>query len=144
MWRFRGFEAADWRLLLRAGYILPLRTLQLRLRGYAFAARQVKRTPSKRFERTRRTTTLQLARRTAWIVSLASRYGLCRGKCLARSLTLIDLLHAQGIEADLRIGVQKPTSQLDAHAWVEYEGVVLNDDDDVALRFAPVAGAWRP
>jgi hypothetical protein len=56
--------------------------------------------------------------------------------CLTRSLLLRWLLRRRGIVSELRIGVQLAQGKLDAHAWVEYEGIPINDVQDVAQRFA--------
>ena len=73
------------------------------------------------------------------IVKIAARYGFWRPKCLAQSLALLWFLRRQKIDGDLRIGVQPKGDQLEAHAWVEFKGVVLNDGDDVHQRFTPFA-----
>ena len=75
----------------------------------------------------------------ARIVKIAARHGLWRPKCLAQSLALWWFLRRQKIDGDLRIGVQPKGERLEAHAWVTFQGVVLNDGDDVHLRFAPFA-----
>ena len=56
--------------------------------------------------------------------------------CLARSLVLLWLLRARGVEASLRIGVRFIDRQLDAHAWVEWAGRPVNDRLDIGGTFA--------
>ena len=56
--------------------------------------------------------------------------------CLARSVVLEWLLARHGHEAQLRVGTRRAGPALEAHAWVEHEGVPLNDTADVAERFA--------
>jgi hypothetical protein len=47
------------------------------------------------------------------------------------------LLRRRGIASALRIGVRKgQTGSLEAHAWIECCGQVLNDRTDVHERFA--------
>ena len=60
------------------------------------------------------------------------------GTCLDRSLLLWFVLLQHGLDGDLRIGVARSEdgSGIDAHAWVEFDGLVLNDAPDVATRFA--------
>ena len=84
------------------------------------------------------------ARSTARMVEVAARHNPFRLLCLPRSLALWWLLRWQGIGADLRIGVTPKESGLEAHAWVEYDGVALNDQDDVYDRFAPFHAAITP
>jgi len=57
-------------------------------------------------------------------------------------LTLWWLLGRQGIASELRIGVRKEQGRFEAHSWVEYEGVTLNDELDVGSRFAAFQGLW--
>lgn len=140
LWRVRGLEREDWRLLVTAVWLLPLRTLQLRVLGFGWVSRRPSATSRPRLARTRAVAPLSLARRTAWIVDKAARFHPLPGKCLSKSLTLVELLQRQGINAELRIGVQPPSPLLNAHAWVEYQGEVLNDSADVARRFAPIEG----
>jgi hypothetical protein len=68
-------------------------------------------------------------------IARASRYGAYRGNCFSRSLALIRLLRMRGIESDLRLGARSVDGQMEAHAWVERHGIVLNDAPDVAARF---------
>jgi hypothetical protein len=76
------------------------------------------------------------ARAVARMVEAAARHGLYRATCLPRSLILWSLLRRRGIAGDLCIGVRKDRGRLEAHAWVELRGAVLNDRDDVCNRFA--------
>jgi hypothetical protein len=62
------------------------------------------------------------------LVSIAAFHGLCRPACLPRALVLHRLLQGYGINSILQIGVQPGAAgQLQAHAWVEYDGAVLGD-----------------
>jgi hypothetical protein len=83
------------------------------------------------------------ARDTARLVQHAARFSPFRATCLTRSLVLWWLLGRQGIPSDLRIGVAKEATRFQAHAWVEYRGVVLNDGDDVGHRFSAFDGLPR-
>ena len=67
---------------------------------------------------------------------MASRYSPFPSSCLTRSLALVRMLKKDGIESQLRIGVRIAGTALDAHAWVEYAGMPVNDTADVAHRFA--------
>ena len=78
------------------------------------------------------------------MVQVAARHSPFHLLCLPRSLALWWLLRRQGIGSDLRIGVTPKESRLEAHAWVEFMGVALNDQDDVHERFAPFQAAITP
>ena len=56
--------------------------------------------------------------------------------CLDRSVFLWFLLHQHGIGGHLRIGVATNEQNIDGHAWVEHEGTVLNDKQDIATDYA--------
>ena len=73
----------------------------------------------------------------ARIVDTAARHSLKLPSCLEQSLVLWWLLHRQGIAAELRIGARKETNQFEAHAWVELEGVALNDGN-IHRHFVPL------
>jgi hypothetical protein len=70
-------------------------------------------------------------------VNRVKRFSLFPGNCLSQSLALVRLLREQGVTADLRLGARLTGTKFDAHAWVEYDGRVLNDTHDVHTRFTP-------
>jgi Transglutaminase-like superfamily len=136
----RALSRSDARLLARAFVLLPFVSVKLRFLGYRRVAAGAARArgcqqqwPLAR-ERSR-------ARRTDRLLMIAARRGLVGGTCLSRSLTLMLLLREQGIECDLHIGVRMPGEGFQAHAWVEHRGVVLNEREQVANRFTPIARA---
>ena len=127
---FRALCSTERRLLFRAGTMLPRVDVSLRLRGW---------------ERTR-TQWEQWAdgmgprhgiepRRVAWLVERAARTVPWPATCLRRSLVLWALLRRDGVHAEIRLGVRKAGGSHAAHAWVECQGVVLNDRQDVAQTF---------
>ena len=69
-----------------------------------------------------------------------------RTTCLHRSLTLAWMLRERGVPAEMRIGVgREPADEaLLFHAWVEIDGLVVNDSPDVADQFAPFRGFVPP
>jgi hypothetical protein len=76
--------------------------------------------------------------RVASLVRAASHHGGCGRHCLTESLTVWWLLRRRGIESEIQIGVRKDGPGLDAHAWVESAGAVLDEQPDVARTFAPL------
>ena len=84
------------------------------------------------------------AAEVARLVAAAARHGTYRASCLPVSLTLGWLLNRKGIMTDLRLGVRKVAARLEAHAWVEYQGLPLIDDPDVHERFAAFDQAVAP
>lgn len=86
---------------------------------------------------------IRAARAAATLRALerAAGCGPSRPSCLPRSLTLWWLLRRQGLPAELRIGVRREGDRLEAHAWVEQDGVVLGDHADVHDRFHAFVGS---
>lgn len=117
--------------MVRAALLLPLVALALRLFGfqktYDWLDEPLPPNQSASPEATYRS------------VDLAARHiPFHRPTCLSRSLVLWHLLRRRGSPAEIRIGVQTADGQFRAHAWVEWDGKVINDAPDIALRFSPI------
>jgi hypothetical protein len=84
--------------------------------------------------------TVDTASAIAMRLDLAARHLFFRTNCLERSLALRWLLRRRGIAADLRIGARKESELFEAHAWVELDGVTINDPDEAHLHFVPFKG----
>ena len=63
----------------------------------------------------------------------AARFYIRRIDCLEKSMAVYRLLRIRGIVVQLCIGVQKYPFY--AHAWVEYQGEVVNDSQEVKCRY---------
>jgi hypothetical protein len=72
--------------------------------------------------------------RIAWLVGIAARP--TGFKCLVRSLTLSRVLARRGVATSVQIGVRQGERELQAHAWVEWKGTVLNDSMAHVREFA--------
>jgi hypothetical protein len=82
---------------------------------------------------------LDEARRIALAVNRAAEFGLFRPRCLVRSMALRSLLNRAGIEgAYVRVGVQLVNERFMAHAWVEYAGQIVGDNEASVGRFVPL------
>jgi hypothetical protein len=80
----------------------------------------------------------RIARSARW-TNTAARYPVPWARCLQRSLALCLWLEDLNMAPALRFGVRKSVKGkggIDAHAWVEYEGRVVNDSDQVSGVFA--------
>jgi hypothetical protein len=117
--------------------LLPLMALVLRLAGL----RRCQCIFSLLYNPVRKTeppeSTLVRALHISRLVGLAVRHGGRPATCLQRSLALLWLLRRNGISSELHIGTRKEDGRLEAHAWIEIEGVVLNDSGDVRCRYEP-------
>tara|TARA_R110002020_G_C16321837_1_gene774939 strand:+ start:1058 stop:1750 length:693 start_codon:yes stop_codon:yes gene_type:complete len=59
-----------------------------------------------------------------------------RDACRFRSLVLMNYLTRSGIAPDWVFGVR--LCPFSAHCWVEYNGVILNEDSDTVAEFRPI------
>jgi hypothetical protein len=139
--RYRRLVPEDRQILIRAMVLLPCTEAGLRLFGFrrwqllmAKWHRGVGNSASTTSDK------LPRARRTADIVFAASRQGFIKGNCLSQSLVLWHLLRGAGASPDLRIGVRRSAGHIEAHAWVEFQGVILNDSEDVYQRYSLFEG----
>jgi hypothetical protein len=74
--------------------------------------------------------------KTCRMVKASTHYGIVRSSCLVESLTLWSMLQEQSILTTLRIGVRRGSQNFEAHAWVEYEGVALNQSEEPHQHYA--------
>jgi hypothetical protein len=134
------------RFVLRAAVMLSLTAAALRVLGFPRWKRTLEkflpREPASALDADSR---LAFARALSRVAEKAERRGPRRPNCLERSLVLWWLLRRRGLPAELRIGARKRDAQLEAHAWVELEGQVLNDSEVVHKHYArfdgPIASA---
>ena len=82
--------------------------------------------------------------RFATLVNIAALHVPFPATCLTRSLLLGWMLRRRGVGSQLRIGVRLTQGILDAHAWVEYARIPINDRPDVCEQFAPFAEVLPP
>ena len=76
------------------------------------------------------------ARRAQRIVKMLTGIG---GNCLVRSLTLWTMLLRRGVSTDLRVGFRKRNEKIEGHAWLEHEGVPINEAISETLTYQPYA-----
>lgn len=71
----------------------------------------------------------------ARMVSIAAEHGPYRASCLRKSLLVWWFLRRAGLDSTIRFGVRMSDGRLEAHAWVEYNGAVVNDSPDIRARY---------
>ena len=128
-------------LLVLAAVCLPLTALGLRVAAFERVLAALGRLAGRRPLEAEEADVARRAQRTEQLVCWAARHGLHRGNCLSQSLTLWWLLRRQGIASDLRLGVYKDAGRLEAHAWIECGGRVLNDRGGIRQRVVAFEGA---
>lgn len=129
---WRALSAAQRRALLQAWVLLPLFWLGLRALGLPRLQARL----AGQAGPGQRPLSLVEAKAMGEAVNIAARHTPFRVTCLSRSLVLGWLLRRRGVASDLRIGVRLVSGSLDAHAWVELDGVPVNDRADIAQTYA--------
>lgn len=75
---------------------------------------------------------------SAWAISVVSALGIVRPLCLVRSLALQRMLRRRGVNtSELKFGFRVRDGALEAHAWIELEGMVVGDSRSYVSRFTP-------
>jgi transglutaminase superfamily protein len=134
--RFSALERSAQNLFLRAIVLLPLVTLSLRWRGFRATQAMLQRFLSDSKIGPDAALLGKRVAETAHMLNAADRHGLVHPSCLAKSMTLWWLLGRQGIASHLRIGTRKENEKFEAHAWVERQGVALNEPDEHHYHYA--------
>ena len=131
--QFNSLSKVQRLTLLTAWAWLPLFWVGLRVLGLPRFQRWLLKAPTQ----STRTMTHSDMQALGEAVNIAARHTPFPATCLTRSLLLCWLLRRRGVQSDLRIGVRLTQGVLDAHAWVECDGLPVNDRPDVARDFAP-------
>ena len=134
-------KRSQWAVILQAPIVLLLSWARLRTGGFQQTLEQIHPKPEPVMSAEQQ---LLWAKETAYALAVAVKFGPWRPKCLLRSLALGWFLARRGIPFEIRIGV--PAGQampqaggsvdFTAHAWVEVDGVVINDREDIAGEYA--------
>ena len=140
--RFNALEPPAQNLFLRAAVLLPVVALSLRWRGLRATQTALQRfLPNTNLDQDS-TRVSERAALTAHMVNAADRHGLAHPSCLVKSLALWWLLGRQGITTQLRIGIRMENEKFEAHAWVERDGVALNEPDEHHCHYAAFDAAF--
>lgn len=124
-------------LWLRAYVDLGLVDYRLRRRGFQEVVRTTESARKAGNGRTAKAG-LRRARRYARRIAQAARIHPAPARCLHQSLVLHSWLCREGFPSELKIGVAKVGSTLQAHAWVELDGHVVNDRRLGVAAFTPL------
>jgi hypothetical protein len=151
--RFSALDAQARGLFWRAVVALPLVALSLRFRGFRATHESLRKLfprfqpdcdsnsaatdePAGESLRSSHLADDERIEMTARMVRAAAYRSFAGAGCLERSLTLWWLLGRQGIASSVKIGTRKTGDKLDAHAWVECRGRVLNEPEDLHRHYA--------
>jgi len=139
--RFSLLTAEARGIFLRAAVLLPVISASLRMRGFRvtqeFLLRFLPLDP-----RTAQSEPgcvpgdQERTQLTARMVNAAVRHAWPAATCLEKSLALWWLLRRRRIACEVRIGARKIGVKFEAHAWVEREGVALNEPQQEHRHYA--------
>lgn len=141
--RFSQLNGSARGVFLRAAALLPFISASLRFRGFRQTQSFLQKLLSGVAKQAKPSFAAE-AELTARMVRAAVRHSIGHPTCLEESLVLWWLLARQKIAADLRIGVRKAGEKMEAHAWVECQGAVLNAQEEMHKHFAPFDAAFSP
>ena len=129
MKRIVSLSPGELLIVLRATLLLPFVAMILRMKGFNWTrsyvqAKGSKKTPARPADQ------IPVAENVTRLVSLTANNLPVKAKCLKRCLVSQWILGGKGIHADLIIGVNKSGPDLDAHAWLELDGKVINESQN--------------
>jgi Transglutaminase-like superfamily len=145
MWeRLRRFSLLDAEargIFLRAAVLLPAISTSLRMRGFRATQEFLVRFFPLDDQTSQRDSACLLrdverTQLTARMVNAAVRHAWPTSTCLEKSLALWWLLRRQDTACELRIGARKIGGKFEAHAWVERDGVALNEPQQEHRHYA--------
>lgn len=141
---YRGLESSE-RLILRVAFrLLVVTRAALLVRDVPrWRTRLASLATRSGIVLTRREDDAAAARRTARLVETAAAYIWPSPSCLHRSLVLESMLHAQGLSGDVRFGIRRRAGLVEAHAWVEHDGLAITPAGDEHTPYAQFAALRR-
>jgi hypothetical protein len=135
LWRrFRRLSRDKQRITVTALALLPIVVAARRMLPWSSLSRLIDR------PNPRGAVDVKHASQIAGVVDSVVRHAPLPINCLDRSLLLLLTLRRAGLAGELRIGVRRTGSRLEAHAWIEHGSRVLNDSAEVQSIYAPLEG----
>ena len=132
-------------MFFRVAVLLPAISLSLKMRGFRATQQALQNFSISREKEEGSGQCVTDGERVKFavrMVNAAARHGLGRSTCLERSLALWWLLRQEGIASSVRIGARKTDGKFEAHAWVEQEGVALNEPQQEHRHYATFDAAF--
>src|SRR5882672_7446690 len=145
--RFSAMDASARGLFLRATAVLPVIFISLKMRGFGatqeFLLRSFPIVPqASQQDSIHVVGDLKRTELTSRMVNAAIRHVWRASTCLEKSLVLWWLLGRQGIASELRIGARQLEGKFEAHAWVERDGLALNEAQQEHRHYAAFDAAF--
>jgi hypothetical protein len=133
---FWNLNSRDRRAVLTAASVIVASRVGLRTMGYRGWSSLLLSRLSAGHARPSVDNAASLPERLVRLTAAAARNLPFKPTCLERSIGLWWLLRRRGFGAEIRIGGRKTGEQFEAHAWVEYAGIALNDSGDEHRSFS--------
>jgi len=133
--KLRDLGWLEWQVIISSLVLLPWCALLLRRFGFQHTRDVFLGQGSPTQMALGETQQFDLAKRIARAVNIAAVYGAYRANCLKRSLVLCRQLRRRGLKPELILGAAVENGDFFAHAWVETNGTIINDRNDVNDRF---------
>jgi Transglutaminase-like superfamily len=137
-----GLSWADTRLLFHATGLLLYAKLRLPLIDFRVDSGATEQVPAAASANS--ALALAHAQAVARLVGIAAASFPLRVGCLHRSLVLWWLLRRNGVACELRLGARNEPGPFEAHAWVQFGGVALNDYPGNLARYGAFGVAVVP
>ena len=141
--RFRALSGRDRLLVAEAAALLGLVWLGLSILPFPTLRRLVDRFVG-HSDAVAAGSSSEPVRRVAWAVLAVARRWPVRTTCLVEALAADAMLRRGGYAPELRFGVRPPGSgskPLEAHAWLEHQGVVVLGDVENLPGYAVLSGS---
>jgi transglutaminase superfamily protein len=120
---------AEWGLVIETCATLPLASIGLAMFGWRRLKVILQRISSAE------SSPNEIQQRAARITNAVGRRMPIPATCLQRSVTLWWTLGRRNIDSRVVMGIRKDKSDFHAHAWVEVDGVVINDQPNLRQNF---------
>lgn len=133
--KFKRLSWAEFWILFASFFLLPLTNFLLKLMGYIRLHQFIEWSAPIRKKQSLTKETMLQAKSIARMVAIAASHGLYRATCLRKSLLVLWFLRRQNINGVICFGVRLVNGILEAHAWVEWQDTVINDEADVREHF---------
>ena len=134
-------------IFLRATAVLPVIFISLKMRGFGATQESLLRSFPIAAQTSQQDSIHVVADRkrtqlTYRMINAAVRHVWRASTCLEKSLALWWLLGRQGIACDVRIGARKQGGKFEAHAWLERDGVAINEPQQEHRHYAAFDAAF--
>lgn len=131
--RARALALRDWQVILEASVLLARAHAALRVQA---PVRVLGNAVTMAQDSSRTGVESDEVTRIARLFGIASRR-VVRVPCLSRSVALARMFTRRGVAVYIRIGVRTTDGRLEAHAWVEWNGRPLLEDEAALKTYAP-------